>query len=39
MFSELKDKQRILKEISPDFEISFDMMHDEFHHYYMKNNV
>ena len=31
MFSELKDKQRMLKEISPDFEISFDMIHEEYY--------
>jgi hypothetical protein len=30
MFSELKDKEQILKEISPDLGISFDCIYDEY---------
>lgn len=29
-FSELKDKQRIMKEISPDFDVSFDYLENEY---------
>lgn len=31
MFEELKDKQMILKEISEDFDISFDAVHEEYY--------